>query len=267
MTLLRASIVGAVLLAGSPFAADAADLNGKMGGMKDGGYAAPVQAPRPMGGIYLRGDYTYAWKDLGSMYEPPAYELTQIGIDNGSAFGFGVGYHFSHNVRGDVTFDFGREADTYGAVLDGAATVQGVRRFGIKSNVALFNLYYDFDKGSRFSPYLGVGLGVAWNKTSGGFVDIAAAYPCVSNPTPCAATFDGAKKTNAAGALMAGFTSKITDRLSLDAGYRFLYLGDARTGDIVITNPNPGDPTGSPDPKVNDLHQHELRVGLRWDIK
>lgn len=48
-----------------------------------------------------------------------------------------------------------------------------------------------------------------------------------------------------------------------DAGYRFLYLGEVRTGDIVA-NPGPG-PAIAGD-KVKDIMAHELRIGRRYDI-
>jgi opacity protein-like surface antigen len=151
-------------------------------------------------------------------------------------------------------------------VIDGAATVQGIRRFGVKSNVALFNVYYDIDAHARIKPYVGVGLGFSRNTTSDGSIDIVPA--CVA-PATCVATFEGRSQYSAAGALMAGFTAKLHDRLSLDAGYRFLYLGDAHTSDVTITRTPvvPGAPTASPDPIVHDLTAHEVRVGLRWDLR
>ena len=71
---------------------------------------------------------------------------------------------------------------------------------------------------------------------------------------------------------MAGFSARLHDRLHLDAGYRFLYLGGAHTGDIVITrrrhrNGGIATSTAGADPIVHDLTAHEFRVGLRWDMK
>ena len=98
----------------------------------------------------------------------------------------------------------------------------GSREFGLKSTVALANLYYDFDFGSRFTPYLGVGLGFTHNEATAGSV--------IDDTGAVTATIDGSSSTNVAGAAMAGVSMKLRDRLSLDAGYRFLYLGDAADG-------------------------------------
>jgi opacity protein-like surface antigen len=70
---------------------------------------------------------------------------------------------------------------------------------------------------------------------------------------------------------MAGFSARLHDRLHLDAGYRFMYMGGAHTGDIKTSSTviATGVTTGgtSADPIIHDLFAHEFRVGLRWDIK
>jgi opacity protein-like surface antigen len=252
---IRRTIFGAALLIAGATGANAADLNG--GSMKDGGYA-PAIAYQSMPSWYLRGDFGWASYNEPFMFEPPNYHLSQTGINNTWSFGGGVGYYFSKNVRADLTLDWFKETDAHGSVLDPAATFQGRREFGLKSMVGLVNVYYDFDLRSRFTPYIGVGLGFAKNETTSGIIVPAC-------PGVCVATIEGAKETNAAGALMAGFSAKLRDRLHLDAGYRFLYLGNAHTG--PITGTVAAVPTTSPDPKVEDIMVHQFRVGVRWDIK
>jgi opacity protein-like surface antigen len=258
--------------------ANAADLNG--GSIKDGPVAYAQPAIASAARMYLRGDFSFANQDLGSIYEPPAYTLSSPTIGRTHGFGAGAGMYYGSNVRLDFTYDWRSNADVTGDIIDGAATVQGKRRFGVKSDVALFNVYYDFDAHARFKPYLGVGLGFARNRTANGTIDIVypAGNPCdpAALPAPtatCSASFEGKTEWSAAGALMAGFSAKLHDRMHLDAGYRFMYMGDAHTGDVVITRtavgggPAPAGPAGSPDPKIFDLTAHEFRVGVRWDIK
>ena len=270
MTKQSSFLAAAALALLASTSAQAADLNG--GSIKDGGaYSAPAIATAAR--MYLRGDFSWANQDLGSIYEPPAYTLSEPSIARTHGFGLGAGIYYTPNVRLDFTYDWRRNAEVTGNVIDGAATVQGQRRFGIKSDVALFNVYYDFDAHARFKPYLGVGLGFAHNKTSNGSVDVIPSGTCAgaAPTTTCEATFTGQSKWNAAGALMAGFSAKLHDRLHLDAGYRFMYLGDAHTGDITTRSTviaTQVATTGTaPDPKINDLTAHELRVGLRFDIR
>ena len=157
-----------------------------------------------------------------------------------------------------------------GTISDGAATVQGERQFGLRNLVGLANLYYDFDMRSRFTPYLGVGLGFSRNTTTAGVIDIqgcdAASGGAAAN---CGAAIEGSGKTSAAGALMAGFSAKLGDRWSLDAGYRFLYLGDAQTGDVKITRavPAPGAPSSIAPISIHDMYAHQFRVGMRMDVR
>ena len=49
-------------------------------------------------------------------------------------------------------------------------------------------------------------------------------------------------------------------RLSLDLGYRFLNLGDARTGYVTDS----GSPAQSTRMEYKDITAHEVRVGLRY---
>ena len=252
----------AALLLGT-VSATAADLGGMKGGMKDGGYMPAMHEPA-MARFYLRGDYSRGWNSFGNLTEAPNYDLTQTSIGNNHAWGAGIGYYFSKNVRADATFDWRGSQAVRGSVTHLNATVQGERQFNVGNMVALANVYYDFDMRSHFTPYIGVGLGVASNKTSAGVVALSG---CQTNT--CSADFDGATQWNAAGALMAGFTARLHDRVHLDAGYRFLYLGNAHTGDIRITR-NPvvaGAPDSSSAVAVHDLNAHEFRVGLRFDVK
>ena len=91
--------------------------------------------------------------------------------------------------------------------------------------------------------------------------------------------YDSDSNWTAAGALMAGFSFRIDrghrapvsikdgpvavaepGRLHIDVGYRFLYLGDAHAGNVNVAPVAPG-------PRVDDITAHEIRIGLRWDIR
>lgn len=259
MNIRGALLAGAAAILMSSASAMAADLGGMKGGSIKDGYVAAEPSHGRISGLYLRGDFAWASQDLSGIYEPPAYDLHSTSIGSTMSWGGGVGYYFSKNVRADFTLDWRRAADVTGTVSDTTATVQGERQFSVKNMVGLFNVYYDFDLRSHFTPYLGVGLGFARNTTSAGTV----AVTCGT----CTVDFDGATEWNAAAAVMAGFSARLHDRLHLDAGYRFLYMGDAHTGDIRVACASVCTSATSADPKVSDLTAHELRVGLRWDIK
>ena len=254
----RSVLAASALTLMSSAGAFAADLYGG-GSMKDSGRVEPTMT-RPAS-IYLRGDFSAGRSDLGSITEAPNYTETTTSIGNSRMWGGGIGYYFSSSVRGDLTFDWSRTADVRGSIVDPAATVQGERQFGMKHMVGLANLYYDFDTRTRFTPYLGVGLGFARNTTTAG---------TVLTPTcaaACSVSMDGTSKTNAAGALMAGFSAKLADRWTMDAGYRFLYLGDAATSDLQIAGAVAPAPSSTPAVQVHDMYDHQVRVGLRMDLR
>ncbi|MEQ1717364.1 MAG: outer membrane beta-barrel protein [Hyphomicrobium sp.] len=274
MSSLRAALfLGAAIVLGSGLGASAADLYG--GSMKDGPVMMPMASAGPS--LYIRADGGYGSFDNPSIVEDHLYDLSSTSIDNTWSVGGGVGVYFGRGLRGDITIDRRFEADVEGD-LPNQSDLHGVRRFGMKSTVALANVYYDIDVGQRFTPYLGVGLGFTRNETTAGSIDTCG---CTT------ATIEGDSDTHVAAAAMAGFSLKLrggstvvggnsikdapmtvdTGRgLYLDVGYRFLYLGDAATGPItaqMVTGPE----HISDDPTVEDIHAHEIRFGLRYDLR
>ena len=252
-------LVSAALVLGSAHGALAADLYG--GSMKDGPSYAPMAPASPS--WYLRLDGNYGAFDTPAISEDGIWDLTDTSIGNTWGIGGGAGAYFGHGFRGDITVEHNFDADVAATQADGAATLPGVRNFSLSSTYALANLYYDFDMGGRFTPYIGAGLGVTKNTTGAGTVtDLCG---CLTG------TIAGGEETHAAGAVMAGVSIKLRERLSLDAGYRFLYLGEVATGPVnaTFTAAHGGSAAGSTvsnDPLVDEIHEHEFRFGLRYDI-
>lgn len=275
MTGIRGSIaMGVMIVALSGSGAMAADLNG--GSIKDGYVPAPAMTmSAPSASWYVRLDGGYSRFDDPIMVEDHIYDLVDTGIDGTWSIGGGIGRNLGNGFRFDVTYDYRMEADAYGMLQNHAATLDGTREFGLKSHLMLANLYYDFNAGGRFSPYLGVGLGWVRHTTTEG---------TVTDTCLCTGTIDGATNDSVAAALMAGVTVNLTGGrghefasrdgafvgssgrgLLFDIGYRYLYLGDAATGAVT------GDFGGglvevSEDPVVENIHAHEFRFGLRYNI-
>jgi len=254
---VRSILAGTALVLASAAGAGAADLYGPHG-MKDmpATYAQPAS-------WYVRGDYSYSWMDSGDL-AMPSFTFGSVSVDDTWAVGGGIGRYFGRGVRGDVTYEWRGSVDVAGR---GAATTD----FDFKTQLIMANLYYDFRPGERFTPYIGVGLGAARHSTSGGVVVSTCGAACV---------YDGEKDWQAAGAFMAGmsfrfdrghhrpvsikdegFAAPTPGRLHLDVGYRFLYLGDVHTGNVI------GAASVTPGPRLEDVTAHEIRVGLRWDIR
>lgn len=256
MKTIRSMISGAVLVAASATAVMAADLNGGGGSMKDGYMPMPTAASRAA--WYVRGDVGYASFDDTSMLEAGRFDLFATDIESSWSVGGGIGRYFSKNIRGDLTWDHRFESDVTGRTGSGSgsALAGGTRHFGMTSDVFLANVYYDLDNTSRVTPYIGIGLGGAYNRTTSG---------TVSDPCGCTGLIAGGNKWNMAAALMSGASFTVTDRLRLDAGYRFLYQGDAQTGAVTGTGAAAG--TSSSEIAMRDIWSHEFRLGVRYDIR
>jgi opacity protein-like surface antigen len=258
-----------VLVWGSADPAGAADLFARRG-LERGYVPAPVTSHTAW---YVRGDIGYAIQDEPDITEAAGlYDLDSPSLDNTWTFGLGIGRYFASNFRGDITWDYRRESDVRGFTLE--APFAGDRRFGLSSNVILANLYYDFKRGGHVTPYIGAGIGAVHHRTSRGEV--------VPTPCGCAGDIESSSNWSVAAAFMAGVTinfgsqttygGSIKDapvtidtrgRWNLDAGYRFLYLGEARTGSIAASSG--WGPVIDGD-KVKDITAHELRLGLRYDL-
>jgi opacity protein-like surface antigen len=205
-------------------------------------------------GWYLRGSIGHTSHNTSSDYIARTYidsddsnnpnaadRLNGSWVENSFSAGIGVGYHFSPSLRGDVTADYRFETDL--TARDGSKRTY---QLTMESSVVLANLYYDFHTGSPFSPYVGAGIGVAFNSTTDyNTGDVNGSYKA-----------DGADTFSLAYAAMLGVNYHVTEFMGLDIGYRNLSYGDAETE--IITE------TGGLDMK--SLSSHEIRVGINYDF-
>ncbi|PPD01683.1 MAG: porin [Hyphomicrobium sp.] len=270
MAFKRATLLlSAALIFGGTQNGVAADLYG--GGMKDEPvYQQTTSAGR---GVYFRIDGGYAAYDDPVVSENGVFPLTEISADETWSIGGGVGMSLGGGFRGDVTYEYRSPSEHSATLAVNGVPQAGVRTFDVESQVFLANLYYDFDLGSRITPYIGFGLGFARNKTGVGNVEDLCGCDI--------GDIESATKTHVAAAAMAGLSMKLrggtttvgsfkdgpveidTGRaLFLDVGYRFLYLGEAETGPVVDNSGN----RSSDDPTVEDIHAHEIRAGLRYQL-
>jgi len=176
---------------------------------------------------YLRGDIGWGFAE--------SFDLNQTGTtfvnpeaEDTFTIGGGLGYFFSDNVRGDVTVDYRFDADVTGI----NTTTSTLQTTDLSSTVVLGSLYYDIRGRDKFSPYIGGGLGVSFNESNS----------------------SESRRADFAAAAMAGISYRMQDNILLDAGYRFLYLGDARTDAAIPL-------------ELEEITAHEIRVGVRYEFQ
>lgn len=192
----------------------------------------------------------------------------------------GIGWEFSDHFRVDLTGEYRSTAnvkamdnitdDTFGPGGSGTGTdvlqANTIYDGHLTSLVAMANGYYDITKYRGFTPYVGAGVGVAYNMLGDLTTEsIASVTDAGGNPLTdslSAGHADGAGSLNFAWALMAGTSFDISENGKLDIGYRYINLGQgtaAESGLIDCVCGSQGGPL-----KVNDLAAHEIRVGVRW---
>ncbi|MEO3389199.1 outer membrane beta-barrel protein [Mesorhizobium sp. CAU 1741] len=228
-------------------------------------------APAPVyGGWYLRGHIGMSNQRVGDLYNvlfdsfTPAnnFAVLDKNFEAGPTVGAGVGYQINDYLRVDGIVEYRGEVGFHG--LDSWTDNDGNARFnnysGKKSEWLLMaNAYADLGEFYGIVPYVGAGLGASRN-TIHSFRD-AGLDPATNAPTLAYA--DAASEWNLAWALHAGIGIKATDRLTIDLGYSFLNLGDARSGDIVTY-----DGTNAIDNPMHfeDITSHDFKLGVRYSL-
>ncbi|MBX3521406.1 MAG: porin family protein [Xanthobacteraceae bacterium] len=159
---------------------------------------------------YLRGDFTYRTFDVPGTDGP----------EDAAALGVGVGYQYNSWLRGDVTLDY-QFASKF--ALTDAANVAGAKLW---SSALFANGYIDLGTWYGVTPYIGAGVGTAYNH------------------------LDDNGRWNFAWAAMVGAAYQLSPNLSFDFGYRYADLGSA----IALDN------------SLVDVTAHEFKVGFRYKL-
>jgi opacity protein-like surface antigen len=215
------------------------------------------------GGWYLRGDIGWSNQAVGSLYNAQyenAVSVTNLskGFEIGGIFGGGIGYQFNDWFRADVTGEYRGPATFHGLdyYTDGDATPSnGSDEYtAVKSEwLFLANAYIDLGNWRGITPFVGGGIGASRNTISG-FTDVN---------TPASGVAYGATSStwNFAWALTAGLGYQISPNVTFEVAYRYLDLGDAKSGDIVpYTGPNP---TDNPE-HFNHLTSQDVKFSIRY---
>ena len=285
-----AALSAAVAIAGS---ASAADLGGSM---KDG-YIQPMPEVLrgPSGPCYFRADVGYSWSQDPELTWPVNNQTISV-LDDGtgnynevsrtstfvgdsvanasrdnSAFGeVGMGCGSGpRGLRGEVMFGYHGDRKVDGEpnpfsidYIDvtpvpvnpppvDVPVVDDPLHTSVQSYTMMFNAYKDLGQFGRMTPYVGAGLGVAYHIVDETFFT---GNPNLTN------RIEGDRDISFAWALMAGVGYQVSDRATIDFGYRYLDLGSAETGRV--------DNAGFVNPavQIDDITSHEIKVGLRYSF-
>jgi opacity protein-like surface antigen len=197
-------------------------------------------------------------------------------ISASGIFDLGFGYQFNNWFRADFTEEYRGGASFQTLEVLNEPNIVGLNtstqqyadfyRANLSSWVSMFNGYVDLGTWSGITPYVGAGVGFAYNKLSG-FTDTGYAFTNGVN-SPVGGYANDAGKWNFAWGLMAGLSFDVTQNLKLDLGYRYLDYGKFTSGKVnCLTAVPPGINAGCYSIySKNDLASNDFRIGLRWMI-
>lgn len=160
-----------------------------------------------------------------------------IGYDWGKSHGFPVRTELEYMVREDFSYK-ANPTHTNAAIptsIDIDMAVQTV----------LANIYYDFDTGTSFTPFIGGGVGYAFLESE-------------TDVTVLATGSTARKKrneTNFVWQIGGGVAYDISDHWTLDTSYRYLDMGSMEWGDPAPT---------ALGIKADEITAHEVVMGLRY---
>ncbi len=182
---------------------------------------SPHQVQEWGNGWYLRGDA--AWRTENQPQLNATLNFTGVTQRQSSfAADIGAGYNINGWLRADITYGWRQShTDVFGARTTGKQL--------------LANAYVDLGTWNSITPYIGVGAGESFRRSS-------------------APTVRDQSKNTFAWALMAGLGFSVTENIKLDIGYRYLNLGKA-SGLVGAV------------PFSRTLDSHEARLGVRYVIE
>jgi opacity protein-like surface antigen len=227
--------------------------------------AAPYQ-PIATGGWYLRGYIGQSNQFVNSISHPSfatAQEFTFLdkgGFDSAPFYGAGVGYQWNSWFRTDVTGEYRGKAgfhalDSYYDTVNAGYRTNDYT--ASKSEwVALANAYIDIGTWWSITPFIGAGVGVAFN-TIEHFRDTNV----IAGGGGWA---DTGRQTSLAWALHAGASYRASQNFAVELSYRYLNVGNGRSG--LLQNLDPSFSSGNPLAPMtfHNIQSHDLMLGLRW---
>ncbi len=217
----------------------------------------PIIVPPPQDccdNWYLRGHVGVGMPSYNLEYLPAvpndfAFEHNSIG--DTYFIGFGVGYEFNNWLRFDVTAEYRAKTRIYAFGAYNNATILDTYEGNLKSWLFLANAYVDLGTWNCFTPFVGVGIGGAYNMLED-FTDIG--------PQTGGRGFGrDSSQWNLAWALYAGVAYNVSKNFKIELAYRYLNYGDV-TDTIDCVGGCTADSY-----KIKDLYSHDFMLGLRWN--
>ena len=228
-------------------------------------------------GVYVAPKFVYGLtqmqsvKGIGSDSNDIAmgtpYTAYPVGSKTDNAFGGSLAIGYDFNKKFNIPVRTELEYAAFSKVEAKKTWAEGVwiddevltRKQSYQIQTLFTNVYYDINTGTKFTPYVGAGLGMAFIKTKGHTKN---AYPNdPGNPEEWSGSWGSRNVTNFAWNVGGGLGYDIADNVTIDAGYRFVGLGKVNTKTYTETD---GADWSNIIMKTKNLYQHQFAIGVRF---
>lgn len=268
MTRISIHLLAGLAVLGLSGVAHAADMGGPF---RAPTVIEPIAEVSASSGWYLRGDV-----GIGINTTPKFSSIGTAGVDaNPTAawlardiadtpfIGVGVGYQFTDYLRGDITAEY-RSATRFRANASYPRTATDIAYpyydGDVKSTVVLANGYADLGKYNGLTPYIGAGIGFAYNKTGDTYQHTS--FPAFG--TYADGVLPGQSKFNLAWALHTGVSWDVNPRLKLEMGYSYKSLGEVGSRELRCNEAGGVVVACNEWLKLKNLASNDLHIGMRW---
>lgn len=253
-------------------AAYAADMSAPAPVYKAPTYQAPSY-PTTGGGWYLRGDVGIGLLDYSSFDHsqtnaafvwPPSWTIVQRELQDTNIFGGGIGYELNNFLRFDVTGEYRTKAlfkvtGSYTDFCAGGLTCFDVNSGNYSAAVFMGNVYVDLGTWWCLTPYIGAGVGGAFNTISG-----IQDNGINSNGTVGFGYGGDNSNWGLAWNVQAGLTYNVSDAIKIDFSWRYLNMGSPVSA-VVNCQDTPACPGASY--TLRDMGSQDFRIGVRWMLQ
>jgi opacity protein-like surface antigen len=233
-------------------------------------------APASESGWYLRGDVGVGvqrfqafdhFQTNAAFVWPASWQIVQKQTDDATFVDFGVGYQANNWLRFDATAEH-RTSSKFKVIgsyhefcVGGTATCFDQYDGSHAAEVFMLNAYLDLGTWWCLTPFVGAGVGGAWNTVTSvsdvGFI--------ADGTTGFGFSSANASSWNLAWSAQAGLAYNVSSNLKLELAVRYLNLGSVKTP-VVNCSSLGCQGTGGPAAfyTLTNFDSLDLKVGMRW---
>jgi opacity protein-like surface antigen len=234
-------------------------------------YQPPPPPVVEASGWYLRGDVGVGIQNFKTFDHsqtnpafvwPASWTINQQEIKDATILGFGIGYEFNSWLRFDATGEYrtkvvGKATGSFTEFCAGGGTCFDSFDFDHSAAVFMANAYIDLGTWWCLTPYVGGGVGAAFQRITG-LTDVG---HNADGTGGFGLTSSDSGAWGLAWNVQAGLTYNVTRNFKVDFNWRFLNLGSPQSG-VVFCQNTPACPGAFF--TLRDLTSQDFRIGLRW---